>query len=288
MSAYALPSPFMPPLSPSKPTRPLCPSPQQAVVKRCSNIIISVKAARLDAMGIVKAIATRGGNKGSRSGSPTGSQGAPHDDDNTTSTESLSWDCDGGSSSSPSGPPSPALPLHDDAIEFELSITHAGRNYTAMRTLNRLVKLRDELAKELKDRARPPLSRRRNSVNCRSQPPPVIVIPELPPTDPSSSGGSPSHGGSPMNTMRGSFTAMHASLRSYGPAVETWLKNLVTDILPDPESSPSLTAFLWEPLSSNSPKSSTTGSSSKSHRRLSPEHRNGSSKSFCTLDSIDE
>jgi len=78
--------------------------------------------------------------------------------------------------------------------------------------------------------------------------------------------------------VSGSFTALHLALTRYGPAVEEWFRHILTDILPDPGSSPSLLAFLWEPAA---------GPTATGKPGIGG-NRHGSTRSIGTLGSIDE
>lgn len=141
---------------------------------------------------------------------------------------------------SPDSPPSPTRGEkecskgnpHEDAIEFELSISFNGRKYTAMRSMQCIVQLRNDLIREMNFRK--PWShttRRQHSQDAKDED--TIQIPKIPPIF---SGGFVGRG----------FTMLHAVLTSYCPAMEIWLRS-VTSIVP--QDSESLTNFLWEPLS---------------------------------------
>ena len=85
-------------------------------------------------------------------------------------------------------------------------------------------------------------------------------------------------------------------LVQYCPAVENWFHRILTDILPDPESSPSLIAFLWEPLgageddakSGGKSSASTTSGAGKYSKKGMGNKRHSSTRSICTLGSIVE
>ena len=98
------------------------------------------------------------------------------------------------------------------------------------------------------------------------------------PVPPTSSTATANTGG----LVSGSFTALHLALMRYGPAVEDWFRHILTDILPDPGSSPSLLAFLWEPAAAGS-TSTATGKPG-----IAGGKRHGSTRSIGTLGSIDE
>jgi hypothetical protein len=177
---------------------------------------------------------------------------------------------------------------HEEAIQFELSINFNGRSYQATRTLPRIIQLRNDLIREL-NYHRKILMRRRRKVQLRSSlqnadsiPNPGrkpahedddslslssdedsladsddmhdLTIPELPCI---------SDKGAPATVATGfvgrGFTMLHALLRSYCPAMEGWLLT-VTSII-SPNDSPTLTKFLWEPLSSGETTTPTVRSS---------------------------
>ena len=236
----------------------------------------------------------------------------------------------------------------EDAIRFELSISYAGRKYSATRTLNRLVRLRQDLMREIEDRRPGIVVPKRGDEHFHRQsltdddtdvtasisfdsdqyprnasctlnqntPPPVVMIPELPVAgsetpndDGSASRPHKDHRGLPTpsttieggigaagSLVSGSFTRLHMALVQYCPAVENWFHRILTDILPDPESSPSLIAFLWEPLgageddakSGGQNSTSTTSGAGKHSKKEMGNKRHSSTRSICTLGSIDE
>ena len=297
---------------------------------RVPEILISVKSASVDPAGFVRAITCRGGDGRKRPLHRAGARPTSISNDEPKCTAvSESNDqthrppispksdkprlrfTDGNydiqsshrpkSSSSSCSSSTSSLHSHpEDAIRFELSISYAGRKYSATRTLNRLVRLRQDLMREIEDRRPGIVVPKRSDNNYRRQsftdddtdvtasisfesdqsprktpctsnqntPPPVVVIPELPVagSETPSDNGSASrphkdHRGLPTpsttieggigaagSLVSGSFTRLHMALAQYCPAVENWFHRILTDILPDPESSPSLIAFLWEPL----------------------------------------
>lgn len=145
---------------------------------------------------------------------------------------------------------------HEDAIQFELSISYNGRSYSATRTLPRLVQLRNDLVREVNAR-RKRLHRRRMRWNGKindnnddtvatvddynDEGEVDLLIPEIPECNTDnvavSGGGFAGRG----------FAMLQALLGPYCPAIERWLQH-VTVLVP-PTSSPSLTNFLWEPVS---------------------------------------
>lgn len=344
---------------------------------RVPEILISVKSASVDPAGFVRAITCRGGDgrkrpllpravarpisndepkytEASESGDQTHKPPISPKSDKQKLRFTDGNDDIGGNShrhkSKSSSCSSSTSPLHshpEDAIRFELSISYAGRKYSATRTLNRLVRLRQDLMREIEDR-RPGIvvPKRSESANhCQRQnltdddtdvtasisfdsdqsprntpcasnrntPPPVVVIPELPVAGDDGSatrlhkdhrglpkpsttidGGTGAAAGSSL--VSGSFTRLHMALVQYCPAVENWFHRILTDILPDPESSPSLIAFLWEPLgageddvkSGRKISASITSGAGKHSKKGMGNKRHSSTRSICTLGSIDE
>jgi len=168
---------------------------------------------------------------------------------------------------------------HEEAIEFELSISFNGRKYTATRTLQCIVQLRDDLIREMNAR-RQWLRIRQSSSDAfsttdnkhdhrdiigtkKSEEQIRIEIPEIPSMTCEETSGSNGFVG------RG-FTMLHALATSYVPVVERWLRNVMAIV---PQDSECLTNFLWEPLSKDS---------------LPPELPSKSCNSLVTLGSIKE
>jgi hypothetical protein len=134
---------------------------------------------------------------------------------------------------------------HEDAIQFELSIKFNGRTYSATRTLPRIVELRNDLIRELNSRRQILQSRRlrwqfrQSTTEEEGDDDLDVTIPELPECDTDRVA---------VGSVAGrGFAMLQALLRPYCPAMERWLRN-VMDLVP-PNSSPSLTNFLWEPVS---------------------------------------
>jgi hypothetical protein len=124
---------------------------------------------------------------------------------------------------------------HEDAVEFELSISFNGRKYTAMRSMQCIVQLRNDLIREMNFRKQWLHTRRRHSQDAKDEDGDTIQIPEIPPmTGEEGSGGFVGRG----------FTMLHAVLSSYCPAMERWLRSVTTIV---PQDSESLSNFLWEP-----------------------------------------
>jgi len=144
---------------------------------------------------------------------------------------------------------------HDEAIEFELSISFNGRKYTATRTLQCIMQLRDDLICEMDARRQWRHLRQAAShafassarksegndyqANSSADQDIDIEIPEIPPM-----AGNESNGNSGF-VGRG-FTMLHAMATSYVPVMERWLRNVMAIV---PQDSECLTNFLWEPLS---------------------------------------
>ena len=146
---------------------------------------------------------------------------------------------------------------HDDAIAFELSISFNGRKYTATRTLQCIVELRDDLIQEMKSRRQWLSMRPTSSTSFSASPSPsleeagvstastctstedmAVEIPEIPPLVGEESMGSSGFVG------RG-FTMLHAMATSYVPVMERWLRSVMAIV---PQDSVCLTNFLWEPI----------------------------------------
>jgi hypothetical protein len=136
--------------------------------------------------------------------------------------------------------------FHDDAIQFNLSISFNGRKYTATRALPTFVKLRKDLMLESKGRStmrfNKPGVTRMSAVSQESKQTQAdeVSIPELPIGD-----------GSKMTNVvqlagRG-FRGLQDSVCAYCPDMEKWIRS-VADLVP---SSPSLENFLWEPIHSD-------------------------------------
>mmetsp|Transcript_37901 Transcript_37901/g.75541 ORF Transcript_37901/g.75541 Transcript_37901/m.75541 type:complete len:353 (+) Transcript_37901:50-1108(+) len=145
---------------------------------------------------------------------------------------------------------------HDDAIEFELAISFNGRKYTATRTLQCIMQLRDDLIREMNARRQwlqihqkaseafsssDPKACEQNSYTS-SDDPIHVEIPEIPSMSGSATNGSSGFVG------RG-FTMLHAMATSYVPVMERWLRSVMAIV---PKDSECLTNFLWEPLSNES------------------------------------
>jgi hypothetical protein len=192
----------------------------------------------------------------------------------------------------------------NEAIEFELSITFQGRKYTAKRTMQCIIKLRDDLIREMRARKRwlanqiplesglsgsqdslaslqtPSLRHSNAVVAAASYENRAVEIPEIPPLsfgvdhrrhhhcdDRSSMVGG-------MGFVGRGFTMLHAMVTSYVPVMDRWLKNVMAIV---PEDSECLLNFLWEPTSDiynvdsilESTNKESSGSLYKSSNRIS-------------------
>jgi hypothetical protein len=143
---------------------------------------------------------------------------------------------------------------HDEAIDFELSISFNGRKYNATRTMQCIVQLRDDLIREMNYRKQWLQIRRASEQPFHSDHSPNVTadaeddslniqIPEIPPM----TGDTATPG---VGFVGRGFTMLHAMVTSYVPVMERWLRNVVVIV---PQDSECLTNFLWEPLSSEMP-----------------------------------
>ena len=168
-------------------------------------------------------------------------------------------------STAPSSSPRSRNSPETEAIEFELSITFQSRKYTAKRTMQCIIKLRDDLIREMRARKRWLANQMpRDSDSSRSQDSipsdhPSLQIPSL---RPSGVGASVANNEDrhfeipeiPPLTVGGmgfvgrGFSMLHAMVTSYAPVMDRWLKNVMTIV---PEDSECLLNFLWEPTSDN-------------------------------------
>lgn len=164
---------------------------------------------------------------------------------------------------------------HEDAIKFEISVSFNGREYTATRTLPRILQFRYDLIEEIS--ARRMWRERRRKRKGASKPPEMAKVRDLSDDeDESSQDGSIPELPRLSEDAAGSsgFTMLNALLRPYGPALERWLHSVI-DIVP--HDSQCLTQFLWEPLAGQA--------TSCKERRGSYERR---SSSMSTLGAIQE
>lgn len=186
----------------------------------------------------------------------------------------------------------------NEAIEFELAITFNGRRYTAKRTMQCIMQLRDDLIKEMKRRRQwltpyessahstyiDPTKRSNNMVTTRREPENkhcyAVQIPEIPPFNGNDDRGTGFVG-------RG-FAMLHVMVTSYVPAMESWLKDVMEIV---PQDSECLINFLWEPTSeipSASCKSVSDSINNNNYTGITNTNKFKSSTSLATLCSIKE
>mmetsp|Transcript_12931 Transcript_12931/g.32615 ORF Transcript_12931/g.32615 Transcript_12931/m.32615 type:complete len:366 (-) Transcript_12931:147-1244(-) len=155
----------------------------------------------------------------------------------------------------------------NEAIEFELSITFNGRKYTAKRTMQNIMQLRDDLIREM-NRRRQWLTEKQDlsesallklshgrlrfndfdathsSTNKDDNQSYVGQIPEIPPFTKDHH-----HSGDTGFVGKG-FTMLHAMVKSYVPVMESWLKSVMEVV---PHDSECFMNFLWEPSTETAP-----------------------------------
>lgn len=181
---------------------------------------------------------------------------------------------------------------HEDAINFEISVSFNGREYTATRTLPRILQFRYDLIEEIGARRMWRERRRKRKERNRrpSKPPRMAKVYDLSDDEDESSQDDSQDDNSIPELPRlsedaagsGGFTMLNALLRPYGPALERWLHSVI-DIVP--HDSQCLTQFLWEPLAAQAQDTSATSTaSSRCHERRKTYERRGSS----TLLAIEE
>jgi hypothetical protein len=129
---------------------------------------------------------------------------------------------------------------YENAVEFDLVLQNAGRNYTSKRTVHQIAQLRNDLLDEVAFLER--LQRRRvwtddsswDSVTSTTTGINSVYIPPLPRM-------------SEAGVFGGGFAQMSGLLQAFRPALEAWFTRLVAAVSED---SPILADFLWEPLTS--------------------------------------
>ena len=200
-----------------------------------------------------------------------------------------------------------------NAFQFNISICWNRRTYNFTRTFPSFVKLRDDLIKELstcKQNASGKIAMGRRMISDRflsvesasDSSDNTVIIPELPLGNKLKNGfleGLESGASAIVGFSGSGFTRLQATLCSYCPAMEHWLRSVAV-LVP---SSPSLANFLWDPLQTKtsfatSLENEVIGSvtdappmprlNKKSPRRNSKMNRRNSRMSICTLDSINE
>jgi hypothetical protein len=186
------------------------------------NVIIAVKEAKIDPERLIRSLSSSSSD--AKKAAAAKQQGSAVEE---ATTHGSTRECD----------------PHEDAIKFEINVSFNGREYTATRTLPRILQFRCDLIEEF--RARRKWRERRRKRKETEVPQMAIVkdisddeeedtsIPELPRL---------AEDGAQCN----GFTMLNALLRPYGSGVERWLLK-VLDIVP--HDSQCLTQFLWEPLS---------------------------------------
>lgn len=113
----------------------------------------------------------------------------------------------------------PSSSSNERAMQFEIDISWNGRQYTVVRSLERM---REELVAELE------MLRLKTS---------SAFVPEL-----------PSLPDSCCCSNQSSFTLLQGLLRSHVPAIETWLCRVFTTVVPHVNDSATLTNFVLEPV----------------------------------------
>jgi len=159
----------------------------------------------------------------------------------------------------------------EEAVDFEISITFNGYTYTRSRSFPRIVRLRNEIAKEIS-------SRKKKNSNARF---PVIRSLVNDATNTCITSGyygqqktyKPQHltddsttviTNSLCDVMGLSLTMMQLALNGRScPAIETWLQSVSSELV-DPHASPSLTDFLKEDTAT---KTSTATTSKRRTKR---------------------
>jgi hypothetical protein len=186
------------------------------------NVKIAVKEAKIDPERLIRSLSSSSSD--AKKAAAAKQQGSSAEE---ASTNGSTRECD----------------PHEDAIKFEINVSFNGREYTATRTLPRILQFRCDLIEEF--RARRKWRERRRKRKEADVPQMAKVkdisddeeedtsIPELPRL---------AEDGAQCN----GFTMLNALLRPYGSGVERWLRK-VLDIVP--HDSQCLTQFLWEPLS---------------------------------------
>lgn len=189
----------------------------------------------------------------------------------------------------------------NEAIEFELSITFNGRKYTAKRTMQCIMQLRDDLIREMNRRSqwlteKQDLSTSFHSIrfneasyfdtthNKEKNHSYEVQIPEIPPFT-----NDHHHSGDTGFVGKG-FTMLHAMVKSYVPLMERWLKSVMEVV---PQDSECFMNFLWEPSTDTSStcfKSvlDSINNTSNNEQSLGVPTKFKSSTSLATLGSIKE
>ncbi len=189
----------------------------------------------------------------------------------------------------------------NEAIEFELAITFKGRRYTAKRTMQCIMQLRDDLIREMnrpsqwlkepQDMSHLRFSQssyfssskgatRKQEQDHKSSS--AVEIPEIPPFSRDHY-----HSGDTGFVGKG-FLMLHAMVKSYVPVMEGWLQSVMEIV---PQDSECLMNFLWEPAtetSCSSFKSVLDSANSSDDQMIGHSKMFKSSTSLVTLGSIKE
>jgi len=197
------------------------------------DVVIAVKEAKIDSARLIRSLALSGDSKKKKKNAAA--KPKPLGEDNRQDDGS-----DNGRKCDP----------HEEAINFEFSVSFNGREYSATRTLPRILQFRTDLIEEFRARR---MWRERRRKRKQSVPPPMAKVRDLSDDEEEEDGSIPElpRLSEDAAGSRG-FTMLNALLRSYGPALEHWMMK-VMDIVP--HDSQCLTQFLWEPVSGNAANS---------------------------------
>ncbi|CAB9520805.1 expressed unknown protein [Seminavis robusta] len=192
-----------------------------------NNVKLSVKEAKLDPERLIRSLATSSSSDAKKSESSG--------DDSSTNTSS--------SGQRRRRNKKDDRDPHEDAIKFEINVSFNGREYTATRTLPRILQFRCDLIEEFQERRK---FRERRRKRKESVAPKMVKVKDLS-DDEEEEKDIPELPRLADDTAHGNgFTMLNALLRPYGTGVERWLLK-VLDIVP--HDSQCLTQFLWEPIS---------------------------------------
>ncbi len=184
-----------------------------------------------------------------------------HGGTNRTNYDSASGGSKGRNGNCGSSCNSKSKSQQNEAIEFELSITFKGRRYTAKRTMQCIMQLRDDLIREMNRRSQWLTEKQDLSASFHSRlrfnessyfdathtedknQSYAVQIPEIPPFT------SDHHHSGDTGFVGKGFTMLHAMVKSYVPLMESWLKTVMEVV---PQDSECFMNFLWEPSSETS------------------------------------
>ena len=242
-----------------------------------NGVVIAVKEAKIDPERLIRSLASKPDSKkaAAKSAAPPTGGGESSDDQVATDTSTNATSAQGSSPKSNSSSRrlrrsqkadlkkkddslSREYDPHEEAIKIEISVSFNGRDYTATRTLPRILQFRYDLIEEFRARRKFRERRKKKAADIPKMTPTHAhvsddedeedsldsddVIPEIPRLADESS----AHAGGSSHVLGGGFSMLNALLRPYGPALERWLRNVI-DIVP--HDSQCLTQFLWEPIS---------------------------------------